>query len=95
MKTRGKLVELLAREFSKLLVQDLGKAVVLKINRLNRKELVTGVCHTHDFCDANMTMKAAAKKIGLTLESSSRRDSEIWNDAWSLAAKNGFYVSSQ
>ncbi len=93
MKTRAKLVELLSKEFSKLLVEDLGLILVRKINRLNKSEVVPGVCHTHDFCDANMTMEAAAKKIGLTLESSSRRHSEIWNDAWSLAAKNGFYVS--
>lgn len=58
------------------------------------------VCHSHDFCDANMAMAAAFKRMfgrEMTLPSdveegratSEQEDSDlaIWNGAWEIATK--------
>jgi len=79
-------VKILAKEFSRLLVKQLGKAKVQKVNRLNLEETDSGVCHSHDFCDANMVMAAAIRRSGLMDKP------QLWNDAWRFAVKNRFFV---
>ena len=49
------------------------------------------VCHSHDFCDANMAMDEAWNRMfkdGCDL--SSDADVELWNSAWNLAKKHNF-----
>jgi hypothetical protein len=88
----GGKIALLAREFSRLLVQSLGKETVKKINRLNKAEEDPNVCHSHDFCDANMVMHEAQENLKLNLDLENQRDVNLWGDAWNFAVKNGFFL---
>lgn len=86
-------VEHLAREFSRLLVLALGKKRVLRIARKNKLETDPKVCHSHDICDANMIMLEAHQNIGLD-PGDSPDDVKLWNDAWSEAVRNSFFLKS-
>lgn len=58
--------------------------------RLNENETSGGVCHSHDFCDANMPMDDAFTAIvGHELEAADEADCALWNDAWGLARSLG------
>lgn len=89
--TRGEAVKRLAREFSRLLLVALGRKKVLAINWRNKAEQSLNVCHSHDFCDANMIMLEAHQNLGFD-PGYSRAEVKLWNDAWNLAFKNGFFL---
>ena len=84
--THAEKIKKLARAFSALLVKRIGKAKVKKVNKLNLTETDSGVCHSHDFCDANMVMASAIRRAGLL------DDPRLWNDAWRFAVKNRFFI---
>lgn len=44
------------------------------------------VCHSHDFCDANMVMVAAGLRLGVDLSECTDYDINLINSAWQLAA---------
>jgi len=52
----------------------------------NAAEDSPGVCHSHDFCDANMVMAEAMQRHGFDVESDqwAENDSALatWNAAW-------------
>lgn len=48
--------EQLAREFSNSLKKILSKAEIVELVRRNREEISPNICHSHDFCDANMAL---------------------------------------
>ena len=51
------------------------------------------VCHTHDYCDANMLMHAAwLDFFGQEPDVSSDDDTLIWNEAWSIAKAADFFA---
>ncbi len=59
----------------------------------NLAETSAGVCHTHDFCDANMLMLAAFVTCGLAKDEASAISDDmhpLWCAAWELAAEAGF-----
>ena len=95
MQNRALTVKALAREFSKLLVRDLGKRTVRKIDSLNKAQVDPAICHSHDFCDANMVMWEAQENLGLNLDigGDKQDDVQLWGDAWSYAVKNGFFLT--
>lgn len=89
----------LAAEFCKCLRAELGPVKMIKVIKRNQKETSPGVCHSHDFCDANMVMDQAFYNLtGLhtweteTVEGSGVADScvDLWNAAWDIAAKAEF-----
>jgi len=50
-----------------------------------------GVCHTNDFCDANMAMDEAWNRMFQNdIDLSSDDDCTIWNAAWDLAQFKNF-----
>lgn len=61
----------------------------------NAAEESESICHSHDFCDANMAMDEVMSDLGLTDEQRELRwgadwlnnDESIglWNEAWALA----------
>src|SRR3972149_3384059 len=93
-----KKIEAVAREFSRLLLAEIGNKKFREVVKRNKLEKDKGICHSHDFCDANMVMQDAFKIIGMNLE----RDYpdmlqnqvivKMWNAAWDMAKKNDMYM---
>ena len=52
----------LANQFIFVIGEWLTPEEIAEVNRLNAGEEIT-VCHTHDFCDANMAMDAAFQTV--------------------------------
>lgn len=82
----------IARDFCQQLHAHLGAAQVAEAAGLNAREPDRHVCHSHDFCDANMAMYTALLGDGLdpTEEGSMERWGDLWDQAWSLAKASGF-----
>jgi hypothetical protein len=54
--------------------------------RLNALETNPLICHSHDFCDANMAMCEAFESVtGTTPLADDEILTSLWNDAWALA----------
>lgn len=83
----------LSKEFSKVLHKWLTPSQMALCLKRNRAEPSDAICHSHDFCDANMAMDQAGKTLGLDLsshvcaeiQSKSGAYTDLWNEAWSLA----------
>ena len=76
----------LAREFSKLLRSLLTSNEIEEINILN-KLAAKGVCHTHDFIDANMVMDKAFENVyGRRVNLQSNTEMQVWCMAWTIAS---------
>ncbi len=94
--------ELVARAFGQKLKSWLSVGELLQVLERNKAEESENICHSHDFCDANMAMEAAFKKVlhhgcrsiqSRATEEQKRADDELWNEAWALAkSKNFFWV---
>lgn len=90
--------EAIAREFSRLLTQYLGKETMREVNRKNSTvEYVNGgFCATHDYCDSNVFMWEAVCNVeGLNPETDLDQylnDPTEFNQSWNVAKDNCFYV---
>lgn len=88
--------ETLAREFAKVLLEDIGEPSLRKAVLLNLREPDKDVCHTHDYCDSNMSMvNAYARLAGIPADSVDVCNDPfvaVANEAWSLAKSKGFYL---
>lgn len=86
-------IEKLAKEFSDLLAREIGIMAIREVQRKNAEWPDSDVCHSHDFCDANMVMHEAGKNLKLWDDDS---DMEVimalWNPAWDLAVEQKFYI---
>lgn len=82
-------VKRLAREFSIRAREYLSMDEMEEVIKRNRTEEVPLVCHTHDFCDANMIMDAAMEKLGLRSKNEDVTN-QLWSAAWDLAKKTEF-----
>lgn len=87
----------LAAAFSVELRNELSPDGIRDVIDLNKDEKHPDVCHSHDFCDANMVMLAAlARLLGVDQDAvlvGSREPDEqmtLWNDAWGLAKRHDF-----
>jgi hypothetical protein len=75
------IATLIANEFSQQLRKTLTAEQMDEVVRLNKEEAdKVGVCHSHDFCDANTEMIAALETLGIT-----RVTDALWNEAWKIA----------
>lgn len=87
MKLKDEDINRVARDFLARLRAYMGQRkydAAVKLNRTRR----SGICHFHDYCDANMFMAAAIKKArGLKREISLSSDYNLalWNAAWDRA----------
>lgn len=82
----------LAREFSLLLRERLSVEEMREVVARNLAA-APGVCHSHDFCDANEVMLAASDRLGfggIDDQLDSDEGMALWNGAWNLAKANGF-----
>jgi hypothetical protein len=96
--------EQVAKEFSKVLRSWLTPEQMTEVIALNREEKSPGICHSHDFCDANMAMlEAICHELGLTedqfmdqlmKEMNSNAPcgefNALWNEAWEVAFRTEF-----
>lgn len=83
-----------ANRFVASLRAELGAEGFAEVVRRNRADADLGVCHSHDFCDANVLMHQAVKKVqGNDVRTADERAAAreeyevLWNDAWSLARR--------
>lgn len=90
------LALLVAYRFGERMAEEIGPDDLTEAVRRNRAETVEGVCHTHDFCDANMVMFAALGDFGLAddFDPADEAQARLWNDAWALAVRCGFFVEA-
>lgn len=81
-----------AKEFCIVIGEWLKGWKLEKVILRNRAQHSPSVCHTHDFCDANMAMVEAFEFFGLdTPEDQYGATSfKLWNDAWDLAKRAEF-----
>lgn len=80
----------LAREFSKQLGQQLSAEQLRDVVKLNAEENNSrDICHSHDFCDANVVMLEAMAALGVKDSHSVEADA-LWNEAWQIAKERGF-----
>lgn len=88
---RGKTVDKLemAKSFSKKLVECHRAEQMVDIIISNRHEENEGVCHSHDYCDANMIMAEVFDENNLSMEDA--KNYQLWNEVWDLAKKNEFF----
>jgi len=80
----------IAREFCLVIREWLSKEqMLLVVERNDAESSKASVCHTHDFCDANMAMDAAFKHLGVDPlpddSGMTKAVVDLWNEAWSLA----------
>ena len=84
----------LAAEFCAVLRSWLTPEQMQEIASRNRAETRVGVCHSHDFCDANVAMLEAAHNLGLVpdIEDVDVRYlmDDFWDEAWDEARESGF-----
>ena len=85
-------VETLALEFSQGLHAYLTPEQISEVVERNKNETDPHICHSHDFCDANMFLYDVFKKYGMdpAAEGGMKKCADLWNSAWNLAKANNF-----
>lgn len=88
-------VKQLAVEFSKTLRIWLKPMDMVRVVERNNDDGDPRVCHSHDFCDANMAMGAAFENVfGRPWNDESDMDEAIWAFAWDVAKECEFDVDA-
>lgn len=64
-----------------------------EVNRRN-ETAAAGVCHSHDFCDANMAAIDAMAAFGMPWDHEDHRLVELVTSAWDLAMVNKFWPAA-
>lgn len=84
--------ETLALEFSQGLRSCLTAEQMAEVVRLNLAEDSPGICHSHDFCDANMVLYEVFMQYGMNPveEDGLDRWGDLWDRSWNLAKAAGF-----
>lgn len=81
------LKECIAFQFATILKQWLLPSEVELMKKRNQIEKRENVCHSHDFCDANVAMEEAMEVFRT---SSEKDESNLWNDSWKIATQKFF-----
>lgn len=100
-----KVVEFeIAKEFSKLLINEIGISNVRNVIKANKEGLEI-FCASHNYCDPNPLMARAATSV-LILAGKQDADGpafeidfpdtfiQIWDEAWDIARSNDFFITS-
>ncbi len=83
----------LAKAFGLELRKELPTSQFREVIKRNACEMNNSICHSHDFCDANMVMADAfVKTFGETIDLHSDINIQLWNDAWFMAKTRRFSV---
>lgn len=90
--------EQLAREFSALILDWIGKDKLQEVVRLNSQETNKDVCHSHDFCDTNQAIIEVCEKYDIELfpddQDAQERVGEMVDSIWDIAKENNFYFNN-
>lgn len=73
-----------ARKFAAVLEAWLSPQDFAELRRRNAAETDANICHSHDFCDANMAMDAALRACGVDNAAAVDR---LWTAAWEIATR--------
>ncbi|WP_281663529.1 hypothetical protein [Paraburkholderia fungorum] len=87
-------IEFCAKRFAEVLADWLTPAEQAVVVERNRSQMDPLICHSHDFCDANMAMLDALQSVGIISETFSSLPEEamiLWCAAWDEAKRSGFY----
>jgi hypothetical protein len=88
------VIKFCAKRFAEVLADWLTPAEQAAVIERNTKQMDPLVCHSHDFCDANMAMLDALQSIGVIGETFSSLPEEamiLWCAAWDEAKRSGFH----
>jgi hypothetical protein len=86
--TRDQQVTAIAEAFAEVLRQWLTREELETVRSRNACQSDPHVCHSHDFCDANMAMAPAFEQIvGREPDVASMADAALWSEAWDLAKR--------
>jgi hypothetical protein len=92
-------VQIIAAEFCRVLATYLTPVELGKAIAANKLETDANVCHSHDYCDANMAMWEAMVNTGIIddngIPEPSTKEQVLWNDSWELAVLAEFDVDSE
>lgn len=81
-----RLAERIAQQFTTMLFTDLGTRTMREVISRNNADGDDTVCHSHDFCDANMVMfDAFVEESGREPDVGLEDDAALCNEAWRLA----------
>lgn len=88
-------VETLAKEFSQALHALLTPAQMSEVVLRNAQEPDPAICHTHDFCDANVVLHEVFISHGMDPadEGGMEKWGHLWDGAWNLAKASEFHVN--
>ena len=78
---------LVAHVFAVELRRAIGADAFAEVCRRNAAQPDGRVCHSHDFCDANMVMDEALRSIGIEADVGDVADLALWNAAWDHAKR--------
>lgn len=86
--------DILAQEFSVALKTELPVGEMQEIVRRNREESDPRICHSHDFCDANVVLHEVFMKYGMDVadEGGVEKWGALWNETWSKAKAAEFWI---
>ena len=91
----------IARSFCEVIRKHLTPDEIKEAIVRNRAQTDPNVCHTHDFCDANMAMEEAVENSGLKTPCDIGNGNKGWEEcceAWGLAwdkAKEAEFVAER
>jgi len=79
-----------AEAFIKQLREDITAEEFTELVTKQKEDPIEGVCYSHDYCDANMTMDAALASLGVVAlpddeDGMSQEVCDLWNASWDRA----------
>jgi hypothetical protein len=88
-----KNIDVMAVEFSTVLKTWLSPEELEEVVRRNDKDDLI-ICHSHDFCDANMAMHEVFMRHGMnvTEEMGTGRFGQTWAEVWDSAKRNRYWI---
>ena len=88
-------IKQLATEFSKELAWVLTEVELAEVVKRNAEEPDSGICHSHDFTDANQAMLDVFERHGMDIagEGGVEQYGSMWNQAWAQAKSDNFGYS--
>lgn len=86
-----------ARRFAERIAENIEPDDLDEIDERNRREADKSICHSHDFCDANVHMQMAIMAVTGGLDAGARltepeqsKVHRLWQSAWDKAKSLGF-----